>query len=113
MFRAASCLNSVRVLRDLAISLLIAGNGPKPKLILTAFVFPQEGLKKPALLPMSCKSTLSMVYKKRCKIETSPFLSIFCWCYCSVYDVIASLLLNKASKVRLVVPYKGVSYKPY
>ena len=59
------------------------------------------------------RDTLSMVYKKRCKIETSPFLSIFCWCYCSIYDVIASLLLNKASKIRLVVSYKGVSFKPY
>ena len=58
-------------------------------------------------------NTLSMVYKKRRKIETSPFLSIFCWCYCSIYDVIASLLLNKALKIRLVVSYKGVSYKPY
>ena len=56
--------------------------------------------------------TLSMVYKKRCKKETSPFLSNFCWCHCSIYDVIASLLLNKASKIELVVSYKGVSYKP-
>ena len=47
-----------------------------------------------------------MVYKKRCKKETSPFLSNFCWCHCSIYDVIASLLLNKASKIELVVSYK-------
>ena len=51
--------------------------------------------------------TLSMFYKKRRKIETSPFLSIFCWCYCSIYDVIASLLLNKPSKIELVVSYKA------
>ena len=54
-----------------------------------------------------------MVYKKRCKKETSPFLSNFCWCHCSIYDVIASLLLNKASKFRLVVSYNRISYKQY
>ena len=53
------------------------------------------------------RTTLSMFYKKRRKIETSPFLNIFCWCYCSIYDVIASLLLNKASKIELVVSYKA------
>ena len=34
-----------------------------------------------------------------------------CWCHCSIYDVIASLLLNKAAKMETSVPYKGVSYK--
>ena len=64
-------------------------------------------MNKAAISMKNGMFTLSMVYKKRCKKETSPFLSNFCWCHCSIYDVIASLLLNKASKIRLVVSYKA------
>ena len=52
-----------------------------------------------------------LVYKERRENQNSPFLSNFRCCHCNIYDVIASLLLNKASKIELVVPYKGVPYK--
>ena len=52
-------------------------------------------------------NTLLIAYKKRSKNETSPFLSNFRWCHCSIYDFTVSLLLNKASKIELVVSCKA------
>ena len=55
----------------------------------------------------SLSITLRIVYKKRSKNLISPFLSIFCRCHCYINDVIASSLLNKASKIELVVSCKA------
>ena len=46
------------------------------------------------------QNTLSIVvYKGHVKNETSPSLSRICRRHCFIYDVIASLLLNKAPKI--------------
>ena len=58
-------------------------------------------------------ATLSMVYKGHVKNETSPSLSKIWSRHCCIYDVIASLLLNKAPKKMTSVPYKGFPYKLY
>ena len=55
--------------------------------------------------------TRSLFYKGQRENETSPSLSKICLCHCCIYDVIASLLLNKAPKIETSVPYKGVPYK--
>ena len=58
-------------------------------------------------------NTRSLFYKGQRENETSPSLSKICLCHCCIYDVIASLLLNKAPKIETSVPYKGVPYKKY
>ena len=69
--------------------------------------FPSEGpaevrdhLKESKARPVHA-NTLIILYKKQRKTETSPFLNHFCETYCSICDVIASLLQNKASNVDL------------
>ena len=57
------------------------------------------------------RTTRSLFYKGQRANETSPSLSKICLCHCCIYDVIASLLLNKAQKIETSVPYKGVPYK--
>ena len=55
--------------------------------------------------------TRSLFYKGQRENVTSPSLSKIRCCHCCIYDVIASLLLNKAPKMETSVPYKGTPYK--
>ena len=59
----------------------------------------------------SYSTTRSLFYKGQRKNVTSPSLSKIRCCHCCIYDVIASLLLNKAPKMETSVSYKGVPYK--
>ena len=62
---------------------------------------------------ISYGDTRNVFYKGQRENETSPSLSKIRCCHCCIYDVIASLLLNKAPKIETSVPYKGVPYKKY
>ena len=64
-------------------------------------------------VPVDRHTTRNIFYKGQRENETSPSLSKIRCCHCCIYDVIASLLLNKAPKIETSVPYKGVPYKKY